>query len=112
MPKSHEKLISDLEQCANNGEIGANDSIIFSSALSRPDEERLKHIFVGDPIERNGKIFYVVKSFDTQGDFNIERRFQDFEALRKAFITRLPGLYVPKLPKGSYFGESKDLKFL
>lgn len=80
--------------------------------MLRPDEERLKNIFVGDPVERNGKIFYVVESFDVKGDFRIDRRFADFEALRKTFVSRLPGLYVPKLPKGSFFGESKDLKFL
>lgn len=65
LPRSSKKMINDLEQCASHGEIGLNDSILFTAAMLRPDEERLKQIFVGDPVERNGKIFYVVESYDT-----------------------------------------------
>ncbi len=68
---SHKKLIDDLEDCAENGEIGNNDSVIFNAAMLRSDEERLAKIEVCDPVERNGKIYYTVKAFDVKGDFEI-----------------------------------------
>ena len=113
-PESHQskKLIDDLEDCANSGAIGPNDSVIFNSGMFATDEERIANIFVGDPVERVGKIYFTVKGYDKQGGYEIERRFSDFEALRKALSMRLSGLYVPKLPKSSFFGDSKDIKFL
>ena len=64
-------MIADLEEFADNGEIDRNDSIMFNNALLRSDDDRLKHVFVGDPIERTGKILYTVKAFDAKGDFEI-----------------------------------------
>ena len=109
---SNKLLFDDLKECANHGSIGVNDSVIFNAAMLRNDEERLANVFVGDPVNRNGKIFFVVNAFDPKGDFKIERRFSEFEALRKSLMQRLPGLYVPKLPKSSFFGDSKDMTFL
>ena len=106
------KLITDLKDCAEGGEIGVNDSVIFNAAMLRNDEEKIAAVFVGDPVELNGKINYTVRAFDSDGDFEIQRRFTEFEALRKALSIRLSGLYVHKLPKSSFFGDSKDLKFL
>lgn len=76
------------------------------------DEEKLKGVVVGNPVDRNGKIFFEVIAFDGDGPFEIQRRFSEFESLRKAFATRLGGLYIPKLPKSSFFDDSKDVKFL
>ena len=106
------KLITDLKDCAEGGEIGVNDSVIFNAAMLKNDEEKIAAVFVGDPVELNGKINFTVRAFDADGDFEIQRRFTEFEALRKSLAIRLSGLYVPKLPKSSFFGDSKDLKFL
>jgi len=94
------------------GEIDANDSVMFNAAMMRSDEEKLASVFVGDPVERQGKIYFTIRAFDDEGNFTIERRFSEFEALRKAFASRLCGMYIPKIPKSSFFGDSKDLKFL
>jgi len=59
--------------------------VIFNSALLNSDEDRLSKIFVGDPVDRNGKIHYTVKAFDIKGEFEIQRKFSEFEALRKTF---------------------------
>jgi sorting nexin-1/2 len=85
---------------------------MFNDALMGADEERLKGVFVGDPVERNGKIYFKVRAFDDEGPFEIWRRFSDFETLRKVFTTRIGGLYIPRLPKSGFFGDSKDVKFL
>lgn len=109
---SNKLLIDELEDCANHGSTSMDDSVIFNTAMLRSDEEKLANIFVGDPVDRNGKIHFKVKAFDFKGDFEILRRFSEFEALRKAFLVRLPGLYIPRLPKSSFFGDSKDKQFL
>ena len=106
------QLITDLKDCADGGEINVNDSVIFNAAMLRNDDEKLNSVFVGDPVDLNGKIHFTVRAFDSDGDFEIQRRFTEFEALRKALSIRLSGLYIPKLPKSSFFGDSRDLKFL
>ena len=101
-------MLGDLEE----SEINHNDSVMFNNAVMQPDDERLQRIFVGDPVDMNGKIHYTVRAFDSEGEFDIKRKFSEFEALRKSFVQRLTGMYVPKLPKGSFFSDSKDIKFL
>lgn len=38
--------------------------MIFNATLMRTDEEKLKNVFVGDPVERNAKILFTVRAFD------------------------------------------------
>ena len=57
--------------CAETGEIGQDDSVIFNATMLDADEERIASVFVGDPVEINGKIHYTVKAFDTEGNFEI-----------------------------------------
>ena len=45
----------------------------------------IQYVFVGDPVERNGKIYFTVKGFDSVGEFEVQRRYSDFDALRKSF---------------------------
>ena len=39
-------------------------------------------IFVGDPISKKGKTFYLLKSVDAKGPFEVSRRYSDFDSLR------------------------------
>lgn len=39
------------------------------------DQKRLASVFVGDPVDLNGKINFTVRAFDMNGDFEIQRRF-------------------------------------
>ena len=110
--KNEDQLISEMEGCAQTGEIGADDSVIFNATMADDEEEKIADVFVGDPVDINGKIHFTIRAFDTDGDFEIQRRFGTFEILRKALSTRLIGVYIPKLPKSSFFGESRDIKFL
>ena len=51
-------------------------------------------------------IEYSVKGIDLKnGPFTIKRRYSDFYALRKCFVERFPGLYVPPVPKKKYYGS-------
>ena len=40
--------------------------------------------------------------------FQIKRRYKHFLALRNAFAERLPGLYIPALPKKRTFGNKEE----
>ena len=90
--------------------------MIYKQALTSQltDDDPILDIFVGEPIEQGGVIKFKVKGFDSQGKYEIVRSFKDFIALRKTFVDRLPGLYIPTLPKPKFFGDDtdKNVRFL
>lgn len=106
-PDNEKQLVSKIE----NAEFNADDSVLYAHALYRDDDDEYNSIFVGNPEERNGKVFYHVCAYDSDGKFECRRRYNDFHALRQAFLERLPGLYIPSLPPKKVFGNS-DKKFL
>ena len=54
---------------------------------------------------------YSITGYGSKGSIKVKRKFEEFEALRSALTRRLPGVYIPKLPKGTFFGM-KDIDFL
>lgn len=44
----------------------------------------------------------------TKKTFQIKRRYKHFLALRNCFVERLPGLYIPALPKKQSFGNNNE----
>ena len=105
-----------MQHSSREGAIDHNDSILFNHALKSGllEDEKINDIFVGEPIEQGGIIKFKVKGFDSQGNFEITRSMKDFGALRKTFVERLPGLYIPNLPRKKFFGDDtdKNVKFL
>lgn len=63
------EALNELLASAKQGEIGANDSFLFNDALMQQEESKLNRIFVGSPVEKQGKIYFTVEGFDSQGDF-------------------------------------------
>jgi len=64
--------------------------------------------------EKNGDhIVFVIDGVhpETRQPFQIRRRYKHFLALRNCFVERLPGLYIPALPKKQSFGN-KEREFL
>ena len=58
-------------------------------------------IAVLDPVIRDAVkkyVAYAVKGVDSKGTFESERRYSDFEALRKALVQRWPGCFIPPIP--------------
>ena len=110
------EAINKLVVSSKQGEISANDSMIYKQAITSQltEDDPVLDIFVGEPIEQGGVIKFKVKGFDSQGKFEIIRAFKDFSALRKTFLDRLPGLYIPTLPKPKFFGDDtdKNVRFL
>jgi hypothetical protein len=54
---------------------------------------------------------YKVKGTDKYGDFESQRRYKDFFALRNALFSRWPGCYIPPIPPKKAVGN-KDIKFV
>ena len=113
---ANNEVLNKLHQSSREGAIDHNDSILFNHALKSGllEDEKINDIFVGEPIEQGGIIKFKVKGFDSQGTYEIVRSMKDFGALRKTFLERLPGLYIPNLPKKKFFGDDtdKNVKFL
>ncbi|CAD8179567.1 unnamed protein product [Paramecium pentaurelia] len=53
--------------------------------------------------------YYTIKGSDKQGNFEVQRRFKDFVALRNILVIQWPGCYVPSLPGKKLF-NGNDVK--
>lgn len=104
--------LKNLRDSVNHGAITANDSVMYSQALLKTYDERVTQVTVDNPVLTNGKVMFNLKVYDTTGEVEVRRRFSEFEALRKAFVNRIAGLYVPKLPKKAIFEDSTSPELL
>lgn len=53
-------------------------------------------------------IKYTVTGIDSEGKFEIQRRYKEFDALRLSMLERWPGCYVPALPEKALTGDKED----
>lgn len=53
-------------------------------------------------------IVYIVQGSDREGNFEVTRRFNDFDVFRHALVTRWPGCFVPPLPLKRPIGNLDD----
>jgi hypothetical protein len=51
---------------------------------------------------------YKVKGKDQHGDFEVFRRFKQFDLLRRTLFTRFMGLYVPQIPEKKTVGNTDN----
>jgi hypothetical protein len=47
---------------------------------------------------------------DSEGKFEVLRRFKEFEALSKTLVERWPGCYIPCIPEKAF--DNKDNEFV
>ncbi|CAD8206419.1 unnamed protein product [Paramecium pentaurelia] len=71
--------------------------------LRQIDDDEPIYILVSNPSEvksssMNKYLVYTVKGKDALGNFEVQRRFNEFYTLREALIQIWPGLYIPPLP--------------
>ena len=65
-------------------------------------------IMVCDPTIKDGltKFYiYTVKGTDSNGAFDVLRRYRDFSSLRNALIIKWPGCYIPPIPPKKAVGN-------
>ena len=64
------------------------------------ENEEVQQLFVSDPIlNKDGVTQYT--SYTLQGSKipePVSRRYRDFDALRKKFVERWPGVFIPNIP--------------
>lgn len=70
-------------------------------------------IEVGQPTIKSGTAskhhVYRVKGRDHHGEFEVLRRFREFDTLRKVFFARFLGLYVPPIPEKKAVGKTEGI---
>jgi len=57
--------------------------------------------------KNGGHIVYTVVGTDSEGPFEIFRRYKEFHLLRQQLVTRLPGLYIPPVPPKKAIGNEE-----
>lgn len=67
------------------------------------DDDEPIFILVSNPSEvksssMNKFLVYTVKGKDALGNFEVQRRFNEFYTLRESLLQIWPGLYIPPLP--------------
>ena len=83
------------------------------------DDESSSKFSVTNPIKMSDTaglgigavIKYTVIGFDSQGRFEVQRRYNEFMALQKALNESWPGCYVPAIPEKQFIGD-KDEQFV
>ena len=64
------------------------------------EEDRIaKYFAVTNPMKVNNVIKYTCQGQDSQGAFEVVRRYNEFYALRAAMVERWPGCYIPCIPE-------------
>ena len=67
-------------------------------------------ISVSEPTIKNGSHHvYKVRGRDHLGEFEVFRRFREFDHFRKILYSRFMGLYVPPIPAKKAMGKKDDL---
>ena len=66
-------------------------------------------ISVTEPLLKSGHHEYKVKGSDHLGEFEMYRRFREFDTFRKVLYSRFLGLYVPPIPPKKSVGKTEDL---
>lgn len=51
---------------------------------------------------------YTVSGTDSQGRFEVQRRYNEFLALNNQLLARWPGVYVPSIPAKQMIGDKED----
>jgi len=69
------------------------------------------YIEVVDPILKSGTVVYNIKGSDSEGSYDVVRRYNDFHHCRQIMISRWPGCYIPPIPSKQAIGN-KEHKFI
>ncbi|CAD8166047.1 unnamed protein product [Paramecium octaurelia] len=103
---NEENQVKEQEEKQQIAEKGAEtttqnlDNLFLKADYSFPIE-----IKVCDPVQKSGGIsnyvVYTIKGKDCFGDFETQRRFNEFFTIRELLLAKWPGQYVPPIPEKS-----------
>ena len=72
------------------------------------EDGRQMKFSVTNPIKVGKHIKYTVTGVDPMGDFQADRRYSEFFALRGCLSHRWPGIYIPAIPEKKVMGNKED----
>jgi len=75
------------------------------------DEERLKGVVVGNPVDRNGKIFFEVIAFDSDGPLRFRDAFQSLNLCARHSLQDLEVFTSQNFPKVVSLTIQRTLNF-
>ncbi len=52
-------------------------------------------------------VAYVIRGKDRDGEFEIQRRYKEFDLLHEKLILRWPGVYIPAIPNKTTIGNTE-----
>ena len=105
-----EKKASEIDAEAAKAEEEVNEEVFkqANDLVETVDEQKFT---CTDPMDRGGHIVYKCRGADNQGQWEGERRYNNFFNLREKLEQRWPGIPIPQLPPKKVLG-SKGLKFI
>lgn len=102
--RAKNSLIEEINQFNN-----ASESSTAAKATSFEDEENSAHLFgVVNPQKFGSTIKYTVTGQDSQGKFEVVRRYNEFHILHVTLTGRWPGCFVPCIPEKQILGDKED----
>ena len=91
--KAKNQLLQEINAFKANPDIAATDAQEASEASAE------QSFNVKDPVAVGSVIKYTVTGVDSQGQFQTQRRYNEFETLRRVLTDRWPGCYIPAIPE-------------
>jgi len=80
-------------------EAQTKDKFTVSNPIKMEDNAGLK---IGQVVK------YTVTGVDQQGQFEVQRRYNEFLAVNKALNERWPGCYIPAIPEKQFIGDKDE----
>ncbi len=97
-------MISEINQFNN-----VSESSNAAKATGFEDEENAAHLFgVTNPQKFGSTIKYTVTGQDSQGKFEVVRRYNEFHILHVTLSLRWPGCFIPCIPEKQIMGDKED----
>ncbi|CAD8098919.1 unnamed protein product [Paramecium sonneborni] len=104
--ENEENQVKDQEQRQQlNDKAPETNSQNMENLFLKPDYSFPIEIKVCDPVQKGGSlsnyIVYTIKGKDCFGQFETQRRFNEFFTIRELLLAKWPGQYVPPIPEKS-----------
>lgn len=92
MSKAKNVLVGEIAQFKDG-------SSHAEQVFTKHDHEFNEAFTVRDPVLESGAMRYTVTGVDSEGPFNVKRRFKEFFTMRRVLVERWPGCFVPAIPE-------------
>lgn len=86
-----------------------SEAVASAKSAGFEDEENSTHLFsVTNPTKFGSVVKYTVTGQDSQGKFEVVRRYNEFHILHVTLTSRWPGCFIPCIPEKQILGDKED----